>query len=304
MSMPAARVGDMHTCPMFTGPVPHVGGPVLPPGGPTCLVGGMPAARMGDMCLCVGPPDVIVKGAMPVVILGQPAARMSDMTAHGGVIVIGMPTVLIGLAGTSGNTLAGDAQCQAMAAGRNPPAGAQTPGGAQIAPGTAGQSYNNCGVESSRQIIRQATGSNISQEQLLQQSINSGLANQGPAGPAQMWNSGGTNPAGRAQILTNNGVPASTAPPTMQGLETAVSQGRGVITAMDAGLLPNWPAGTPLQSWHAITVTGIEYDANGTPINVVVNDTGVGQCSQKIPYAQFQAALRGTPHVVTNNPIW
>ena len=84
---------------------------------------------------------------------------------------------------------------------------------AGIAPNTAGQSYNNCGVESSRQIIQQATGSNISQEALLQQSINGGLASQGAPGPAQMWNSGGTNPAQRAQILTNNGVPAATQAP-------------------------------------------------------------------------------------------
>ena len=305
MTMPAARVGDLHICPMFTGPVPHVGGPVLPPGAPTVLIGGMPGARMGDLCVCVGPPDSIVKGAMPVRVLGQPAARITDSCAHGGVILPpGCPTVLIGLAGISGNVLAGIQRCQAMAAGRNPPAGAQTPGGAQIAPNTAGQSYNNCGVESSRQIIQQATGSNISQEALLQQSINGGLASQGAPGPAQMWNSGGTNPAQRAQILTNNGVPAATQAPTMANLENAVAQGRGVITAMDAGLLPNWPAGTALQSWHAITVTGIEYDANGNPINVIVNDTGMGQCGQRIPYAQFQAALRGTPHVVTNNPIW
>jgi len=94
--MPAARVGDMHVCPMVTGVVPHVGGPVLPPGGTPVLIGGMPAARVGDMCTCVGPPDVIVLGSMKVLIGGQPAARMLDLTAHGGTIVVGYPTVLIG----------------------------------------------------------------------------------------------------------------------------------------------------------------------------------------------------------------
>ena len=102
---PAARVGDMHTCPMAT-PVPHVGGPVLPPGGVTVLIGGMPAARMGDMCTCVGPPDVIVQGAMNVLICGQPAARMGDMTAHGGIISVGCPTVLIGMSPGGGSTVA------------------------------------------------------------------------------------------------------------------------------------------------------------------------------------------------------
>lgn len=96
MGMPAARVGDMHVCPMVTGVVPHVGGPILPPGGMTVLVGGQPAARVGDMCTCIGPPDVIALGSMTVLISGQPAARISDLTAHAGSIVLGLPTVLIG----------------------------------------------------------------------------------------------------------------------------------------------------------------------------------------------------------------
>lgn len=97
MGMAAARVGDMHVCPMQSpGPVPHVGGPVMPPGEATVLIGGMPAAKVGDMCTCVGPPDSIVAGSATVMIGGMPAARMNDSTAHGGVIVAGFPTVLIG----------------------------------------------------------------------------------------------------------------------------------------------------------------------------------------------------------------
>ncbi len=96
MSKPAARAGDMHTCPMSDGPKPHVGGPILPPGEPTVLVGGMPAARMGDMAACVGPSDSIVMGSATVLIGNKPAARQGDMTAHGGVITVGCPTVLIG----------------------------------------------------------------------------------------------------------------------------------------------------------------------------------------------------------------
>ncbi|RLC30831.1 MAG: type VI secretion protein [Deltaproteobacteria bacterium] len=97
---PAARVTDMHTCPMQTptpgGPVPHVGGPILPPGCPTVLIGGVPAARVGDMATCVGPPDAIASGSMTVMIGFMPAARIGDSTAHGGVIVAGCPTVMIG----------------------------------------------------------------------------------------------------------------------------------------------------------------------------------------------------------------
>jgi uncharacterized Zn-binding protein involved in type VI secretion len=92
---PAARVSDMHTCPMFNGPVPHVGGPILPPGVPTVLIAGLPAATVGSMCTCVGPPDSIVMGSTRVMIGGRPAARMGDQTAHGGVIVLGAPTVMI-----------------------------------------------------------------------------------------------------------------------------------------------------------------------------------------------------------------
>ena len=92
----AARVGDMHVCPMVTGVVPHVGGPVLPPGTPTVMIAGMPAAKVGDMCLCIGPPDTISTGSGTVFIGGAPAARMGDSTAHGGTIVIGCPTVMIG----------------------------------------------------------------------------------------------------------------------------------------------------------------------------------------------------------------
>lgn len=99
MSKPAARIGDMHVCPMVTPgtpPVPHVGGPITGPGVPTVLIGGMPAAVMGDMCVCTGPPDTIILGSTGVFIGGKPAARMGDSNAHGGTITVGCPTVLIG----------------------------------------------------------------------------------------------------------------------------------------------------------------------------------------------------------------
>jgi uncharacterized Zn-binding protein involved in type VI secretion len=92
----AARVSDMHVCPMFNGPSPHVGGPVMPPGNPTVLIGGLPAAAFGDMCVCAGPPDIIISGSSSVFIGGKPAVRMGDATAHGGTIIIGCPTVIIG----------------------------------------------------------------------------------------------------------------------------------------------------------------------------------------------------------------
>lgn len=93
---PAARMTDMHVCPMVTGVVPHVGGPILPPCCPTVLIGFLPAARVTDMATCVGPPDVIVKGSTSVMIGFLPAARIGDTTAHGGTIILGEFTVMIG----------------------------------------------------------------------------------------------------------------------------------------------------------------------------------------------------------------
>lgn len=97
---PAARITDLHTCPMQTpaipAPVPHVGGPVVGPGVPTVLIGKLPAAVMGDTCICAGPPDSIIKGSATVMIGGKPAARVGDPTAHGGTITLGCFTVMIG----------------------------------------------------------------------------------------------------------------------------------------------------------------------------------------------------------------
>ena len=95
----AARLTDMHTCPMQTPglpPIPHVGGPIIGPGVPTVLIGKLPAAVLGDTLVCVGPPDTIIKGSSTVLIGGKPAARMGDSTAHGGSIVAGFPQVMIG----------------------------------------------------------------------------------------------------------------------------------------------------------------------------------------------------------------
>lgn len=96
MGAPAARISDMHVCPMVTGTVPHVGGPIMPAGEPTVLIGGLPAACLGDMATCTGPPDTIAAGSGTVLIGGKPAARLGDSMAHGGTIVAGLATVLIG----------------------------------------------------------------------------------------------------------------------------------------------------------------------------------------------------------------
>ena len=98
MQQPAARLGDLHTCPMVdpASGVPHVGGPIAGPGAPNVLVGGQPAACVGDTAVCVGPPSAVVSGAFNILVGGRPAARMGDPTAHGGVVTLGCFTVLVG----------------------------------------------------------------------------------------------------------------------------------------------------------------------------------------------------------------
>ena len=99
MGFPSARVGDMHVCPMITPgvpPIPHVGGPVITPGTPTVLKGGVPVATVTSMCVCVGPPDSIVMGSPTTLIGGMPSGRVMSPTAHGGMVMVGIPTVLVG----------------------------------------------------------------------------------------------------------------------------------------------------------------------------------------------------------------
>jgi uncharacterized Zn-binding protein involved in type VI secretion len=132
---PAARITDMHTCPMVNpGPVPHVGGPIIM-GSPTVITGMMPQARVGDMCICVGPPDTIVKGSLTVLVNNMQAARLGDLTAHGGVIVTGYPTVIIGDSAGGGGGGGGGAG----APGGTPGSGLNT----EIAKGWATMEYSN-----------------------------------------------------------------------------------------------------------------------------------------------------------------
>ncbi|HJO95708.1 MAG TPA: PAAR domain-containing protein [Victivallales bacterium] len=93
---PGSRITDMHTCPMTTGPVPHVGGPIVMPSAPTVLIGCLPVAGLGSMAICVGPPDTVIKGSLTVLIGNKPTARMGDQTGHGGVVIGCCPTVMIG----------------------------------------------------------------------------------------------------------------------------------------------------------------------------------------------------------------
>lgn len=285
---PAARLLDMHQCNMSTGPVPHTGGPILSPNSTTVLTGFLPQARATDKCLCVGPPDFIVTGSGSVLVDGLNAARKTDRTMHqpAGTIMAGLASVDIG-GPTVGVSLGGGAAALA----------ACTEAGTGRTSGSVSQSYNNCGVESSRQIINQATGAGVSEDALLDESLREGDADD----ERRRVESGGTSPDGRRNILARNGVPSHLEDANMGNISQAVAEGRGVITSHEVATL--WANGQ--SGGHAIVVTGMTYDANGNLVSVTMNDTGLGKCGRTISAAQYQNSLRpGRAANVTDNKVW
>lgn len=313
----AARVTDFHSCPAASGPIPHLGGPVLPPCSVNVQTNLLPQARATDRAQCVGPPDFIVVGSSSVMVNDMMAARLTDPTMHGGVIAMSSMNVEIGgppAGATLGNPKAGNTACLAAAASRFPSLLGATPAG------PLKQSYGNCGVESSRQIINTVTGANFSQEGLLFQTVATGITQWSPTpsglgGIYPETKSGGTALTDKPQnqftkLLNQNGVPASEVPATSANLEQGVAEDRGVIVVLMAGTL--WgPAGgiPPGTGPHAVLVTGTQYNAAGKLQNVIINDTGMGTCMQTVPAATLMSAVKsyygGTgTHVVTDNPIW
>lgn len=296
----AARVADKHACPCPT-PQPHVGGPIDAPASSNVQTNSKGAARATDTLTCepVKLKNFIVTGSLTVEINGKLAARKTDFTMHPGpgTIVEGSSNVEIG--GARGGVTLGDPdeagrRCRAMAAGRTS--------------GKTQQSYNNCGIESSRQLINQA-GGNLTEDQLFDWALDNGHATRETTG--KWYNrqtdrvaSGGTHPGGRNDILNANGVPAHTEASSMNNLTQAVAEGRGVVSSHDANILWYNKAEAEVAG-HAIVPTGLEYDENGNLKNVILNDTGTGKCQQTMSADQFQRSLRpGRDLNVTNNPIW
>lgn len=289
----AARITDDHKCPAVEpGPKPHVGGPILPPATPTIRAGSLPMARVGDKAMCVGPPDFLVTGSASVRINGKAATRLGDKTMHGGVITKGCSNVRIGgpaKGGTLGNPIAGKKAFAIAAQGR--------------VSGAPQQSYQNCGVESARQIINQATGRSISEDVLLKKAMDNDWATRKPLEEGGLSQSGGTGPDGRKEILMAGGVNSQLQPQTMKNIEQAAAEGKGVITSNNAGLLWNDPRYR--RGNHAVVVTGIEYGADGKPTTVFINDTGTGIGKDAIPAERFESSLNLDRKInVTSSPIW
>jgi uncharacterized Zn-binding protein involved in type VI secretion len=264
----ASRLGDNHTCPL------HGGGPVQTPLSPDVLINGLPAARATDQAFCAPVMDFIVTGASTVFINGLPAARRTDKTMHGGIIISGAGDVIIG--GPAQGVTLGD------------------PDGwlqifVQAAQGRTSnsmkQSYQNCGVESARQILL-AAGNEITEGDLLDWAVDEGLAEDAPD-PLER---GGTNPQDRQDILNQQGIPSSLKPATQQEVAQAVAEKKGVISSHDAGKL--WGDPSYNNSGHAVSVTGVSYDANGNISDVIISDTGTGDGRRSVPAAQYFGSLR------------
>lgn len=288
MAKKASRVADQHVCPLSTSGVPHVGGPVLPPGAATVWINDQPAARATDRATCVGPVDFIVTGAGTVMLMDQNAARMTDHCMHGGTLVQGSTNVEIDgptVGAVLGNPTRGAALCQEAAAGRTS--------------GQTNQSYPNCGVEASRLVIREATGNDLGEEALLDRAMDNGWATR----RATRERSGGSSPGEREALLRDQGVESHQEGQSMSNITQAVAEGRGVITSHVAGRL--W--GTAHRGGHAVQVTGLRYDADGNLTHVITNDTGRanGNCSREYTTAAFSGSLRSTRNAnVTDEPIW
>jgi uncharacterized Zn-binding protein involved in type VI secretion len=283
----SARLTDMHTCPMWDFLKPHVGGPIIPPCSTTVHTNMLPQARATDRAQCASAPDFIVTGSSTVMVNNLMAARITDFTMHGGLIgPVGSLNVIIG-GPTAGATLGFPATMSnvfsAVAADR--------PGGSLT------QTEQNCGVESSRQVLW-AAGRRMTEQVLLNIAVLQGLA----ANDTRPNQRGGTSPADRQAILNQFGVPNHQESQTRDNITQAVAEGRGVITSHDAGQLWGQPGFNG--SGHAITVTGLQYDSKGQLTNVLTNDSGLGQANRPVPAATYFSSLRsGRNANVTDAPI-
>ena len=231
---PAARITDMHVCPMVTPglpPVPHVGGPVIA-GEPTVITAFMPQARISDQCTCVGPPDVIVKGSPTVLVGGMPAARMGDMTAHGGVITTGAPNVIIGEAG----------------------AGGMSP--AVLDNFHTQEQSNSCVIATTRNMIHYHTGIDVPEDQLREE------MREIMGDPDHDFETQGTNPIHAQELLRNHGVVNTVhRNQSADDLSTMTADGDPVMIGFS-------------NPGHRVALSGVETDADDNRTFVVMDPAG------------------------------
>lgn len=282
--MNAGRTEDAHDCPC------HGGGPLKPPTKNVKTNFLMQAAGTDPAECAGGVLDFIVTGSSTVKVNGQLASRLDDKTMHEGTIKAGSGNVKIGgaTAGvTLGDPLAGQAACGKAANGR-------TSGAVQ-------QSYNNCGIESSRLIIEKSTGKSVKEDDIFQHAIDKKYTKS--PGDVPAFEGGGTSFDKRQQLLTDYGVSSSTVKQTPGNLQQAIAEKKGVITAHKADVL--WNDTKYSGGFHAISPTGVRYDANGKVSSYITVDSGKGDCWREVPAGQFHQSLRDDADAnVTNQKVW
>jgi uncharacterized Zn-binding protein involved in type VI secretion len=275
---PATRKGDLHACPA------HGGGPVQPV--PRDVeTNGLPQARAGDPAFCLGSADFLVTGAATVTVNSKPAARLSSTTMHGGAVAVGSSDVLIGgpSAGTTlGNPGAGKAACGEAKKTRH-------------IPGSSTQYYGNCALEAWRTVINRERAAEglppVTEDELLKRATDLGVAGNDPV--HKPWAYGATNEAGQVKVLAEHGIDAETADQDPATIQQHVADGKGVVVTVHPGYY--WPDGTEEQKGedcvHAVSVIGVEYDANGRVVAYIINDSGIGTCGMRVAKSDFERAL-------------
>jgi uncharacterized Zn-binding protein involved in type VI secretion len=289
MTLPAARHADPAVC--SHGSTPLDGSTTV-----QVKINGRNAVKVGSLAGCAATGSTIVSGSGSVLINGAPASRATDRTTDG-IILVGSFDVLIGgpTVGMAGAIGAQTDACQAAAATRKS--------------GSTRQSYGNCGLESWRNAInaqRAATGlPPLTEDELLEQQQAKGRA--GKTQPGH-YAHGTTNAAGRVQILNDHGIPAETAPQSVNAIEEAVREGKGVSVSVH----PHWwgdyvkPDPSEPGSWlHEVAVTGVEYDEHGHVKAFIINDTGLGACGYRLTVEQMEQCLEKRVHMtVTKSKVW
>ncbi len=258
---PAARITDMHVCPMVTGIVPHVGGPIIT-GMPTVITGKMPQARVMDKAICVGPPDMIIRGSATVLVGGLMAARIGDNTVHGGVIVTGWPTVIIGDGGPGSSSSSSWSLSRGNEARRlqdgTPGGRPDGPGGGAPAPapGTPPKHYSqekdfSCVVASTRNMIKSKTGKDVSEADLRKQIADAA------GDPNHDFNKSGVNPKAASDVLKNNGVDNETkAKQSPEDLDNLTKGGKPVLIGFK-------------NPGHRVMLDGVNTDKDGNKTYLV-----------------------------------
>jgi uncharacterized Zn-binding protein involved in type VI secretion len=256
----------------------------------------MRAATAKCPCACMGPPDYIVTGSGTVLISSTPAARSGDKTLHGGAVLKGSGDVLIG-GPTVGVTLGapgrGRSCCEDLKAGRS-----------ERSPK---QGYSNCGLESSRLLIRAKHGSAPTENELMDEAIRHDEAEAGFDIKSKRWMPldewGGQNTRQTESLLRRHGVETEKVEQAPGSIIQAVAEGKGVITSHEASVLWDDPDNV---GGHAVVVTGVEFDADGKPVAYVTVDSAKGQCARRVPADRFEDSLWKPPATasVTTEPLW